>query len=337
MSTDMRLGFLVLAMGLLACGGDGSSDSNASSASGGASGSGGSGAEAGSGGAGGNSATGGTGGTPTSCQDLGGETPADAVCVLEITGEVVDEAGAPVADRELSLCGPVCFFATSREDGSFSIPVGYDLPLRDYSTLLHGRPFNVSFYYQAPVGAPGPVVDVGTLREIPFAGEAPTLVIKNDLMGAAPPAQSVTSNGVTLEVEAGVQIELDIEDVIAEAEGRKLRVQPVSGAFLSETVGDGYDFNVVFAFGPFEMSFSRPGPPKEAATAKVTFPNTTGLAAATPVEFWALGTYLYPDWVKPAAFEKVADGQVSADGSTIALADGQGLQYLTWIGIKEAQ
>ena len=150
MGMSGRLGFLVLATGLLACGGDGSSDSGASSASGGVSGSGGSGAEAGSGGAGGNGATGGTGGIPTSCQDLGGETPDDAVCVLEITGEVVDEAGAPVADRELSLCGPVCFFATSREDGSFSIPVGYDLPLRDYSTLLHGRPFNVSFYYQAP-------------------------------------------------------------------------------------------------------------------------------------------------------------------------------------------
>ena len=41
------------------------------------------------------------------------------------------------------------------------------------------------------------------------------------------------------------------------------------------------------------MSFSRPGPPKEAATARVTFPNTTGLAADTPVELWALGSYLY--------------------------------------------
>ena len=74
-------------------------------------------------------------------------------------------------------------------------------------------------------------MNVGTLREIPFAGEAPTLVVKNDLMGAdAPGADRHIQWCDPRGRRAGVQIELDIEDVIAEEEGRKLRIQPVSGA-----------------------------------------------------------------------------------------------------------
>jgi hypothetical protein len=43
---------------------------------------------------------------------------------------------------------------------------------------------------------------------------------------------------------------------------------------------------------------------------------------------------VYPDWVTPAAFEKVASAHVSADGSRVELDPGEGLPHLTWIALR---
>jgi hypothetical protein len=58
------------------------------------------------------------------------------------------------------------------------------------------------------------------------------------------------------------------------------------------------------------------------------------LAAAAPVEILALGSYTFPDWITPAAFEVVATGSVSSDGTRIEMDAGEGVPHLTWLAIR---
>ena len=67
---------------------------------------------------------------------------------------------------------------------------------------------------------------------------------------------------------------------------------------------------------------------------RVTVDNVPKLSAGTRVEFLALGTYLHPEWIAPAAFTRVATGSVSSDGMAIEPDAGSGLLYLTWVAVR---
>jgi hypothetical protein len=260
-----------------------------------------------------------------------GPTP-ESVCLLEVTGRVVDENGAPISGLVTSVCGPVCFNGESDAGGAFQVMPGVHLDLRDYSITPHGRPARAGFYFQLPVDRPGPAIDVGELLLPSLPLEGPTLVVKSDRAGA--PAQTVTSSEVTLDVPAGVLVELDVEDVLAEDVGKRFRVLAVPaerhGAFAKPELG----LKALYALAPFESSFVAESD-GALALARLSFENSARFAAGTAVEVLALGTYLYPEWIRPAAFERVATARVSADGTRIEMDPGQGVAHLTWFGLRE--
>ena len=122
---------------------------------------GGSGGAAGTAGTAGALGSGGSGGTDN--PDAGevclagspGPTP-ESVCLLEVTGRVVDENGAPVSGLVTSVCGPVCFNGESDANGAFRVLPGVHLDLRDYSATPHGRPARAGFYFQLPIDSNRP-------------------------------------------------------------------------------------------------------------------------------------------------------------------------------------
>jgi hypothetical protein len=144
--------------------------------------------------------------------------------------------------------------------------------------------------------------------------------------------QSLTSNAVTLEIPAGTTTRLEFDDFAAGDLGSQFRARSVEATGVGGFVPD--DLTVLYALGPFEAFFENGN--GDQVDARLAFDNTTALAAGTAVEFLALGSYLYPDWVAPARFEIVAQGHVTSDGTRIELEAGQGFTYLTWVGIRPA-
>jgi hypothetical protein len=272
------------------------------------------------------------GSIPGACTDDASALPQSARCILRIQGRAVDAAGAPIATHTLaSACGPSqCSPGSTAGDGTFAIDVGFHIDPDVYSVQLHVRPDQTAFYFALPKGATGPVVDMGALRVLPMPAHGPLLDV--DRNGA--PAQTVTSGDVTLDVPEGVYVRLDVESNLAGDHGREFRALTIARNFMEEFADDIVGVQAMYALEPFESSFDYPAPRSMAALVRLSFANTAALAAGTPVDVLALGSYVYPDWVKPAAFEKVASAHVSADGSRIELDPGEGLPHLTWIALR---
>jgi hypothetical protein len=161
----------------------------------------------------------------------------------------------------------------------------------------------------------------------------PDLVVDTDRMGA--PAQTVTSNDVTLEVDEGISINLGFDDAILGEEGKKFKALEVPTAHHARYVDPSLDVELLYAFYPFEARFRLASDTTQLAPVRLSFPNTAGWAPDAEVEFLALGSYLFPEWVAAATFEVVAEGRVSGDGLRITLNEGDGFPYLTWVGLRE--
>jgi len=289
---------------------------------------------------GGGAGTAGQGGT-VSGSGSGGcpdepDAPASAVCVTEVTGSVTDEQDAPLAALLVSVCGSVsCNPGNTDTSGAFSVSVNRFITLSEFSVLPHARELDfASFYYRLPEDSPGPIVDVGNVTLLAMPADGPTLVVKTDLAGA--PAQSVTSNGVTLDVAEGVAVQLAFEDVSLGEAGKQFRVLEVPEGGRDGFVDPSLAVAQLYALYPFETTFRPEGLPAELAAARLSFPNPAALPADGTVEILALGSYTFPDWITPAAFEVVATGSVASDGSRIEMDAGEGVPHLTWLAIRAA-
>lgn len=288
----------------------------------------------------GGAATGGSGGTDAGgsggaagaggmapCSEAPSQIPAGAVCIHNVSGRVIDPSGAPVSGVLVTVCGTACYPGNSGADGRFTVPVNRHIVLSQTSVLVHERPLKAGFYFQLP-NDPGPDLDVGDTPLLPLP-VGPELVVKPD----GSPLQSVTDGDVTLDVPQGVQVNLDFDEEAAGAKGKEFRALPVPKNLWNDFVDPSLGLSELYAFGPFEAGFfdAQTGKP---ALAQMSFKNTAGLPASTPVEFLELGSFLYPDLIPTATFAPVATGKVSADDTTIDMDPGTGIQYITWIGIR---
>lgn len=256
----------------------------------------------------------------------GGGGPAP-VLLEDVSGRFVDPNGDPPPEGfGASVCGPVCYISQTDATGDFTVSIGDVVDLAAYSTLPHGRPLIAGFYFALPEDAPGPHIALGDLPLIPMPEDGPSIT----LTGGA--AQTLTSGPATLLVDAGVKTLLEFDDVAAGDSGKKFRAVQVDPSIMGRYVPAG--MSAVFALGPFESSETSGGTP---VLTRLRFDNTADLPAGTRVEYLALGTYLHPDWIPPGHFSKVATGAVSADGKSLALDDGQGFQYLTWVAVRTVE
>lgn len=253
--------------------------------------------------------------------------------VRDVRGRLVDESGNPIGAGVLvTACGPQqCTPGRTDDRGRFTVSVNLEVDPRDYSILAHGRPEYAAFYHSLPEAFLGPDVDVGDLFLPTLPDSGPRIEV--DRMGA--PAQTVTSGDVSMLVPEGTFVRLDVESATFGDTGREFRALRVSGDQKDALVDPSLGLSVLYGLEPFEARFETV-PDRLPAEVRLSFENTIGLDAGASVEVFALGTYVYPDWVKPARFEPVARATVSADGVRIEMDDSTGLPYLTWVGLREA-
>jgi hypothetical protein len=257
-----------------------------------------------------------------------------AGCVREAIGRVVDGDGAPLPEVLVTVCGAVCFTpaenAGTAADGSYRVEIGARISLGDYAQSLHGRPNRVSLYRPLPSALDGErlVLPDAVLLDLPPSG--PALIPK----GNGAPAQRSTSGDVTLIVEEGTELRLDVEDIALGALGTQLRVRSLDAAERQRVFPELGTVAALYALMPFEASFRRLASGDD-GVASVEIANSAGLPAGRRVELLALGTYLFSEWITPGRFERVATGAVSADGARIELDPGAGIAHLTWIAVKE--
>jgi hypothetical protein len=250
---------------------------------------------------------------------------------MEVKGRTVDGSGAPLPGISTSVCGSVCWYGESDASGAFSVSIGERIVPDQFSTLPHGRPSRTNFYFALPPVS-GPSVQVGDLRLLDLPTSGPSLVVRSDKQGS--PAQTVKSGELTLDVSAGTQVKLDVEDVALDAVGKQFRALSIPATARDAFADPKLGVVALWALTPFEAAIV------DEATlapelARISADNTTGLAAGTLVEWLGLGSYLFADWVKPAKFEVVASGKVSSDGARIEMDAGQGVRYLTWLAVRK--
>jgi hypothetical protein len=255
---------------------------------------------------------------------------ASGVCVTNVTGALTDETGSPVTNAPVSVCGDICYYGQSDDSGNYDVSIGVYINPADYHLLVHARPLKAGFYYALPADAQDGIVDAKTSLVLTLPTDGPEIMVS----GAGAPAQTLTSGDVTLDVPDGADVKLDVEDATLGADGKKFRALTVSDTDRDKFIDPTLGALALYALAPFEATFVEKGS-KTLTKVGVSFTNTTGLAADTPVELLTMGSYYVDQPIEPGAFGPVATGHVSADGSTITLDAGEGIQYVTWLALRE--
>lgn len=242
-----------------------------------------------------------------------------AQCVETVSGKAVDTTGAPIVGKVVSICGSVCYYAQTKEDGAFVAKVDNFINVANFAAYVHGRPDYVGLFEKLPLGPTRNIVisQPMVLPTPPTSGarlpiDATTRTVKA--------AASIASGDVTLTFEAGTDVELDLEDIELKDKGEELRVVKVDA---KDTPTFAKGATLLYGAMPFDAKFSR--------KVGVTIATDGGLAEGTAVEIFALGS----DFVKlrtagravVLAAGKVVGGKIQTD-------PGEGINLLTWVGVR---
>ncbi len=283
-------------------------------------GSGGDGGSGGTGGTGGDTSTGatgggGSGGAPMECEGpgFGGNEPDVAIGVL--TASVVDQDGMPAANTSAQVCGTdVCFAETTSAAGTVTVTVNDTLkaPAFKYGDGLG--------YAKIAIVLPAGDSDYQNVvtAKLPEIGTGDSLV----------PGASAKSGGITIDVPAGGTVEFDTL-VYEDESTQTFRAAEIPLGADFPGVDPALGLDAVFGVAPLETVFC--------PAATVHIPNTPQYPAGADVEIFIQGLDVLQHWAPYGQWEKVSDGKVSADGSEIVTADGQGFPLLSTFGVRLAQ
>jgi hypothetical protein len=263
-------------------------------------------------GSGGSASSGGSGGSggnkPARCPTGDNEPSApNLVEVGRITGQIVDEEGAPTSAGLVQICGKdVCTQADVGSNGKLSEDVG---DVRDTPAVKYGDGFEWAKLTRLVEDGDNDVGSLVTVRLPPFE-EAPPLT----------PGETVSSGGVTLTLAASARVELNFLDYETE-EQQGFRAAALPAAALEQLP---LPFVQAYALSPLETHVC-PSP-------AISLENSSELAPGTELELYLLGLDVEEEFAPYAAWRKVGEGTVSDDGKSLEFPDG--VPVLTAIGVK---
>jgi hypothetical protein len=244
--------------------------------------------------------------------------PEGGTCVLEATGTVEDLSGNHLPHLVMTMCSPaVCYGSQADDAGVYTIPIGDFIDTALYAVHADGRPDHAVDYHRLTAGEPE-VIDVD--MHIPTLPPS-TVSLPPDDAGAA---AIVTVGDVTLQVAAGTTFDLDVEDYGIPA-GRLFRnvLVPLPSA---PSYAAANDVAVIYAMAP---SGATPSVPM-----CVVLRNAAALPASAGVDFLVLSDDYFDNPPTVGELLVQATGHVSADGTTIATDPGQGIDEITWLGVR---
>lgn len=230
------------------------------------------------------------------------------VTVGLVSGQLVDEQGAPTSAGLVQICGKdICINARVGEDGKLAEGVAQVL--------------------EAPACKFGDGLSWGKLAIPLDDGDTKlgtlTTVRLPDFAESVPftPGATVSSGGVTLTLAEDASVEVDTLTYEDEAQ-RGFRAAELPEAALSQL---NQDFVAGFALSPVETRIC-PSPP-------LSLENRADLPPGTELELYVLGVDVSEPIADYGAWKNVGEGQVSEDGATLEFPEG--LPLLTAIGIRE--
>lgn len=255
------------------------------------------------------------GGTPStqvaSCpagpQQNAAPTPLD---IGTVTAQFVDEQGKPALVGRVQVCGiDICRDATANTSDSGKLvkvmAEALDAPACKFGDGLDWAELLV------PVTAGDN--DLGTL----MTARLPDLASAERFE----PGQSVSSNGMTLSLDASAQIKVNSLDYETDEQQQSFRAVELPKAALEQLQ---QDFVVGFGLSPLDTVIC-PSP-------AITLNNSAKLAPGTPLELYLLGLNASGRWVAYGSWQKVGEGRVSDDGETLEFPDG--VPVLSAIGVR---
>lgn len=256
-------------------------------------------------------------GCPTEEEDAGPRNPA-ARCVRAVEGYAFRFDGNPLAQRVITVCGPICFAETTDDQGRFRIPVDFRIEVARYSLQVHGRPDSASLYVRLPPPGDDGVVRIAEALRVPQynaeGGEFPA-------MGGG----AVRAGDMTVTVPPTARVEFDLEDFELGALGRRLRHVRVP-VLEAPAFARGAMLVDLYALGPFALTSTAP--------LGISLPNTAALPAGTAVEFVSLGHEITGMGENAGRLIVVGNGRVSSDATQISTDPGEGPRVLTWVGVR---
>lgn len=246
------------------------------------------------------------------------QRPDGGTCVLAATGTVTDFADAGLGGLVMTFCGPAQCYGTRADDaGAFDISVGDFIQTENYAMHADGRPDHAVDYLRFEHAAPPTISANMALPTLP----ASNVMLPDDDAGAP---SSVTVGDLTLVIPSGTTFNLDIED-FGTATGRVVRVAPVPLANApSHSIVAKLD--AVYALAPSGA--------KSSQKMGVVLANTAGLAPSIAVDILVLGDDYFSIPPNVGVFSVVAAAHVSADAQTIQTDVGEGINELTWLGVR---
>jgi hypothetical protein len=239
-----------------------------------------------------------------------------AVCIRGLDAHVVDLDAKPVQGMFVSMCGGVCVPGTTGADGSVHVKGGYYFTAPGF-VVAEGKSRYAT--YVVPITGSGDIT-ISTPVMVPRFPDG------GDAFPPAGTAKAVSSGDVTLQVAATTVVTID--PILWEtADDKAFRSVTVAldhaPAFLDPSLG----VELLYAVGPFETELAPP--------VGVALPNAKAWPAGTAVDILTHG-YLTTE-PGYATLAKVATAHVSADGTKISTDAGQGIDRLTWIGVRRAK
>jgi hypothetical protein len=266
----------------------------------------------GAGGARGGDATGASGSTdmaPTKCP--AGTNPKSAAKQTDVglvSGQLVDEQGAPTSAGLVQICGrDICTNARVGNNGKLAEGVNQTL---DAPACKFGDGLS---WGKLAIPLESGDTELGTLTTVrlpDFADGVPFI-----------PGTLVTSGGVTLALAKSSHVDIDTL-TYENADQQGFRAAPLPQAALAQLK---QDFVAGFALSPLETRIC-PSP-------ALSLDNNTDLAAGAQLELFMQGLDVAEAWAAYGTWQKIGEGQVSDDGATLEFPDG--VPLLTAIGVRE--
>jgi hypothetical protein len=260
----------------------------------------------------------------------GGET---STSDSTVTAVLVDETGAAVATGQpLFICGiNLCSPAAATTAGGHASISNTTLSLKK-PAFKFGDTIN---YAEFAIPLTMPTNDFTASG----TGKIATAKLSGKPGATMTPGGSAVSGDVTLAIPAGATVGIDIityttpdQQMFRAVNIPLTNMGPVLDPVMAGSAPAA--FKLVYGVGPAETTLCPAVKVTVALSHVTTMPNDLGWAPGTAVEFWIMTTDTGQTYAPYAGWAKMSDGAVSADGMSVATADGQGFILLENFAIR---
>lgn len=236
----------------------------------------------------------------------------------QVTARLLDPNGAPIDGVGTLLCGVNLCDPPATSNASGSVSMTSSMPLVQ-PAFKYGDGFELA---ELAVQLEPGQNDLGDVVVVPLPAYADGALLPKS-------GGQVTSGDLTLKLAPGTVIEIDNLTYGAESE-RTFRSAPIPVAQSKQALPEEFGFEVAYGIAPINTHFC--------PAAALSLPNSLSWDAGTEVEVFVQGiepgsVERAPDFAPYGSWVKVADAEVSKDGSTISTIEG-GVPVLSSIALR---